>query len=234
MYKIVPSAAGGGQQDLEVHRVQTRFGARITEKENSLIITPIDKVLPTTIDKPVKTFSAGANYETNHHFPDANHDVGMVPNKFVYTDHKFLLQGLSIPLKIRPALKDRSLKDSFPSQVETGLNVGLAFGVKFSRNIYRSEKNMFGQSTNRVSISSGFFMGTGGADLKKANTRDPIIQYERKVPMLNPGFFLMLGFNNVNFGYAAGVDYALGRDRKSWLYQGKFWHGISIGLDIIK
>jgi hypothetical protein len=44
----------------------------------------------------------------------------------------------------------------------------------------------------------------------------------------------MLGYNNINFGYSFGWDYATGEGHNGWLYQGQLWHGITIGIDIIK
>jgi len=46
----------------------------------------------------------------------------------------------------------------------------------------------------------------------------------------------MLGINNLHFGYAFGVDniFGNGRNGYSWVYQGQLWHGLILGLDILK
>ncbi|HZV69825.1 MAG TPA: hypothetical protein VFG10_09780 [Saprospiraceae bacterium] len=155
-------------------------------------------------------------------------------NKFRYFDSKPLLQALAIPIKIRPRLDDSALLDSFPSQTETGFNPALAFGLKMSFNNFRINNDIFGRNLRQLSLTPGFFFGTGATDLKKTNTRNPIIKFERKATVISPGMFLMFGYNNINFGYSLGIDFATGKGSQEWLYQGLVWHGISLGLDILK
>lgn len=35
-------------------------------------------------------------------------------------------------------------------------------------------------------------------------------------------------------GYAGGFNIATGQNATSWVYQGKYWHGIAIALDLLK
>lgn len=75
-------------------------------------------------------------------------------------------------------------------------------------------KNIFGQNFNRFSISPGIFLGTGAADLKKSNTRNPVILFERKAAIITTGGFLMIGFNSINLGYAFGSSFPPGTGSK--------------------
>lgn len=210
------------------------FMATISDKGDYLIITPgggaafTDAAIPTTAPTGVKFDNLNRMY-----FPETQLVVGG-PYRFRYFDTKPVLQALSIPLKIRPRLTSEALQDSFPSQAETSFNVGVSFGWKFTHNVYNARKNIFGQNTNRFSLAPGVFLGTGAVDLKKANTRGPAIDFERKAALITTGGFFMLGFNNINIGYAIGADFATGMKSEQWLYQGKIWHGIIFAIDLLK
>jgi hypothetical protein len=168
---------------------------------------------------------------STYYFPE--NDSGLKRNTLRYLDGKLVLKGISITLKFRSKLDEPTRLDSFPSQVETGFNPALAFGYKFNYNIYNKNKDIFGKNLTQISLSPGLFLGTGVVSLGKSSTRDPIIVFERKAAIISPGFFLMLGYNNINIGYSIGWDFATGTGYKSWLYQGKFWQGITVGFDII-
>jgi hypothetical protein len=151
-----------------------------------------------------------------------------------YFDSKPVLQTLSTPIKIRPKLSNPELKDSFPSQVSTGVNLGMAFGWKMSLNYYKPKPNLFGLKITTVSLTPGVFYGLGATSLTKANTRNPVIDIERSALSHTLGGFAMLGFNNINIGYSIGWDFVTGPNKSAWLYQGKVWHGIAVSLDLIK
>lgn len=214
------------------------FKAIVTDKGDYLIIKPIYK--PTFTTKPIQLTKAPIASRAENvgklYFPELDFDTLTKPPsiKLKYFDTKPVLQALYIPLKIRPKINTEILKDSFPSQAETGFNVGVALGWKFTHNVYNTKKNILGQNTNRYSIAPGFFLGAGATDLKKVNTRNPAIKFERKAALITTGGYLMVGFNSINFGYAFGADFATGIGSKQWLYQGKIWHGIIFAIDILK
>jgi hypothetical protein len=100
--------------------------------------------------------------------------------------------------------------------------------------MFRSKKNFLGLNTTRLSITPGWFFGLGKVDLKKSNTRGPVIGFERPAAMVSTGGYIMAGFNNVSFGYSFGWDYATGTGRQGWVYKNQLWHGIIVAFDIIK
>jgi len=226
--------------NLETITVTNGGRVALTDKGDYLIIKPNAKYKFAT-NTPVSTAIAkapqGVKFENSGklYFPETDLvDIQAIKNKFSYFDSKPVLQALSVPVRIRPALHQAELKDSFPSQAEAGVNVGVAFGWKFQHNVFSSRKNVFGQNTNRYSFSPGIFLGVGATELKKANTRNPVIAFERKAAALTFGGFLMFGFNSINIGYAFGADWATGKGHEGWLYQGKLWHGFALSIDLIK
>jgi hypothetical protein len=160
-------------------------------------------------------------------------DTSKPKPKFWYRDGKVVLQGASIPLKIRSQIAKQELGDSIPSTTETGFNVGFLFGYKFSWNKFRTTTNIFGNQTAKYSLTPGLIFSIGAADLNSASTH-PDIPFGRKSPMLTIGGAFVIGFNSFNIGYSMGFDYATGPYSSSWLYQGKMWNGIILSLDLIK
>lgn len=153
--------------------------------------------------------------------------------KFWYRDGKVILQGASIPLKIRSTVDASDAFSSIPSTTETSVNIGFMGGYKFGWNKYRKDNNLFGQQTTKYSITPGIFLGTGSADLSTTLTR-PVISTARKAAMISAGVSVVLGFNSFNIGYAFGWDHAVGSSAGSWVYQGIPWNGIIVSLDLIK
>jgi hypothetical protein len=225
------------------------FWGKMKEKESYIVIIPsknedilktsfkIDTIailkLPENPNAEIELRQAIDVLKNKYFFPDIVLDTFPF-SRIKFFDTKPVFQTLTIPIRIRPALKSASLKDSFPSQVETGVNLGIAFGWKFQLNYYEVSPSLFSQKGNKMSITPGIFYNIGSADLSTKNTRNPVISIERQALTHTFGGFAMVGFNSVNFGYACGWDFATGQGNKSWLYQGKFWYGIALSLDLIK
>ena len=140
------------------------------------------------------------------------------------------IQAITIPIKIRSALSD---KTKYPSLVETGINIGFAPSIKFSSNSFSTSKNFLGKNLNIYSLTCGGLLNLGTTDLDSANNA-PGLAVNRKALTFSYGGFVLFGFNNINFGYALGWDNVIGTGRKNWVYQGHLWHGIIISLDIVK
>lgn len=165
------------------------------------------------------------------YFAEASHDTKKV--SLWYRDEKFVLQTATIPVKIRSAVREPAYKDSFPSQVETGVNVGFLIGGKQTWNRYRTSANILGQKTDKYSITGGVLLSAGSVDLSTSTTR-PKIEFPRKAAMMSYGGAIVLGLNSVNLGYAFGWDKPFGVGASNWIYKGKMWSGIIVSLDLIK
>jgi hypothetical protein len=263
-YNTVRQGKGGNPMDnsastpdtLFTFKAKKGFQGKLTEMEGYSVIEPRDdsKLHPFhdssafTIfykdDDPV-SFNAKVGLLKDKYFiPDVmtpftkdtltKNPGAKETGKITYFDSKPVLQTLSTPIKIRPKLSEPELKDSFPSQVSTSVNLGMAFGWKMSLNFYKPKPNVFGLKVTTVSLTPGAFYGLGATGLTKANTRNPVIDIERSVLSHTLGGFAMLGFNNINIGYSIGWDFVTGPNKSAWLYQGKVWHGVAIALDLIK
>jgi hypothetical protein len=149
---------------------------------------------------------------------------------FSYYSGAWGIQALTIPLKFRPAVDDKS---KYPNNVETGINVGFAGGFKFTLNDYTTRKNIWNKNSVAYSLTTGALMGLGGTSLKAA-ANAPGISPDRTSPTFTYGGFILFGINNINIGYAAGFDNIMGVGKHYWVYQNKLWQGVIISLDILK
>lgn len=188
-------------------------------------LRPIDSV---NAEPPVaeKIATSGTYYSTETGVEQFEH----YKHSFRYTDWKFAIQTLSIPLKFRKALDDGT---KYPAQVETGINVGFAPVIKYNLNVFNPMRKVMGKTLNQYSLNTGLILNIGATDLK-ASGNAPGLKSDRKAPTFTYGAFLMFGVNNINFGYAVGWDKIIGEGHANWVYQNKLWHGVIIALDIIK
>lgn len=231
--KTIPSEPLA-KDSLYIYKINSAFKSKIDVKGDYLIVKSVQPqnlslYASSLLDNPPT--GAKKDFIDQYYFPELS--IGSSTKNLVYFDTKPVLQGLSIALKIRPKLEQKALLDSFPTQAESSFNPAVALGWKLNLNIYGAKKDVFGKNIKQISLTPGVFFGTGVAELKKSNTR-PVIDFERKAAITSYGGFLMLGYHTINLGYSFGWDYATGVGRKGWLYQGEMWHGITIGIDIIK
>jgi hypothetical protein len=219
---------------LYIYKLETAIKTKIEDKTDYLILKnknafkslqPVDSI---SINPPVpaKVQMNGSYYSTE----SDRQEFEKYQKSFHYTDLKFAIQTLSIPLKFRKALDDGT---KYPQQVETGVNIGFAPVIKYNFNVYNPTKKVMGKSLNQYSINTGLILNIGATDLKSASNA-PGLKSDRKSPTFTYGTFLMFGINNINFGYAIGWDKIMGEGHSNWVYQDKLWHGIIIALDIIK
>lgn len=171
-----------------------------------------------------------------YYFPESSGLLldSLQQSSIAYVDFRPVFQALSFPVKIRTKLTTPALGDSFPTQVETNISFAFAGGYKISYNKFNAQANYLGLFTDRYSFTPGLFFGLGAVDLQKSNTRNPIITFGRKSLTYSFGVFAVFGFNNLNFGYSFGMDHSTGDGSQGWVYQNKPWHGLTLGVDIIK
>ncbi|MES2062447.1 MAG: hypothetical protein V4456_11040 [Bacteroidota bacterium] len=84
-----------------------------------------------------------------------------------------------------------------------------------------------------ASFSTGLITGLGAAQLKAA-TNAPGLKPDRQSGMFTYGAVILVGFNNINIGYAIGKDNVFGSAGQYWVYQHKTWQGIILSLDVLK
>lgn len=239
VYTYSTGNVGGSPTDnYQAYKVKKKKEVEITDNGSYLVIkdnpaSDTSSYTPTTSGAIDVKDQAAWKRElgTKAYFAEGSNAAGR--KSLWYRDDKFVLQTASIPIKIRSKITTPVYKDSFPSQVETGFNIGFLIGGKRTWNRYRTSANIFGQKTDKYSITGGLILSAGAVDLGTATTR-PKIEFPRKAAMVSYGGSVVFGINSVNIGYAFGWDDPFGPNASTWLYKGKMWNGIIISLDLIK
>ena len=150
--------------------------------------------------------------------------------KLVYLSSSQVFQALTIPVKVRLETGE------YPYESEASINLGVAYGRKFTHNIYRNHYYREGgeyvnSSENRYSITPGVFVGPAVIELTPQNSNSP---NDRNVLSISYGAMLVFGINRLNVGVALGFDNAAGNSDKNWIYQNKPWIGAIITFDLIQ
>lgn len=206
---------------------KTKKGAKaiIEEKEDHIKINFLET--PSLKSDTTKYDKAGRTY---YYYPELKNELST--SKLKYMEMSSVFQAISTPFKIRG-----KVNDSIPYQVSKSVNLGLAYGWKFTHkaynNYYSTDGTFLKKRTNSVSFVPAFFVGPTTVDLKPSNTNGKI-DNERTVLGLNTGFMFVVGVNKLNLGVSGGWDFGFGSDAKNWIYQGEPWVGFVIGIDFIK
>lgn len=136
---------------------------------------------------------------------------------------------LNILFKLRPALGD------FPPQFNNNiLNAAFYFGRRSDIYKITYRKNPLGNYRRFIThygYSIGLFTGFGSSRIDEYVTGNALnIQYDGFVNLL--GLCASVALDKVNFGLNLGFDHLLDQNRRLWMYQGKPWLGVSIGLNL--
>jgi hypothetical protein len=151
------------------------------------------------------------------------------PKKYSFSQHTLDLDVLSILLKYRPAVQ------GFPNQLNTSiLNGAVFFGYRTDRYNLSYQESAFGvekRSVNHTGLSFGVFSGIGASRIDPFVTRGALaIEYDG---LVNPsGIATIIAVDKLTFGLTFGVDHLLDKNHGVWIYQGKPWMGLSVGLNL--
>lgn len=149
-------------------------------------------------------------------------------NVYSFAKSSFDFDLISIPLKFRaPA-------SGIPAQLNATVNGGLYIGrrtdyYRLSRR--RNELGIDKTSVQHYGLSFGLFAGIGSAVMNPSVTNNQIsTEYDALIVPI--GVTVLAGYNNLTFGITGGFDQMLNNHRKYWIYKGKPWVGLAIGLNL--
>ena len=140
----------------------------------------------------------------------------------------FDLDFQTLPIIYRPP------SEGFPRQLSSNINGVIYTGYR--RDIYniRYRKLVLGKYKRQIThygYSIGGFTGLGITAMNPWVTKNAInIEYDGSVWM--KGFSFIVGVQSLSVGLAVGWDHLLDENRKYWIYQGKPWVGLALGLHL--
>jgi hypothetical protein len=145
-----------------------------------------------------------------------------------YWQNSFDVDILTIPIKFRPSAP------SFPKQLSNHLNGAVYLGYR--TDVYRLafEKDPIGrlhERTKHYGLSAGLITGFGITPMNPSVTNNGIsIEYDGLA--WSKGVAVIMGLENFTFGLIGGIDHLLDENKHLWLYQGKPYIGLAVGLNL--
>jgi len=140
----------------------------------------------------------------------------------------FDVDFLTIPLKFRPS------QSGVPSQLNTELSAALYLGLRTDNYIVKYKTNRLGKSDrviNHHGFSFGLLTGFGNTFMSPTTTDDNIIQ-EYDGIVWTKGVAGIFAVNAITLGISIGFDNLLDGNRRFWIYEGKPWIGLTLGLNL--
>jgi hypothetical protein len=145
-----------------------------------------------------------------------------------YWKNSFDLDILTIPFKYRPSTS------SFTPQLSNHLNGALYLGYRKDTYELSYKSNPLGKLHQRVThlgFSAGIATGVGVTPLNPWVTDNNIdVEYDGFI--WSKAVCLLVAVEKLNFGLALGMDHLLDSNRKYWIYQGKPYLGLTVGLNL--
>ena len=130
--------------------------------------------------------------------------------------------------------KYRFKTNTLPAQVNSNLNLAGYLGYKKEFFRFTSRKTPDGRfKTHRLhySFDAGLFTGFGATTMN-ASTTNGFLTTEYDGFIWQNGAATFIGFDIFTFGIGVGFDTLLDSNRKTWIYNGKPWLGLMIGLTL--
>ena len=145
-----------------------------------------------------------------------------------FVQSSFDIDVLTIPFKYRPPAL------SLPGQLTSNFTGSIYLGYR--SDIYKiTYQNapllVRKRKITHLGYSFGLFGGLGSATVNPSVTNQQIA-YEYDGVVFNKGLAGIIGVNNFTFGLGLGLDHLLDHNHGEWIYQGKPWLGLTIGLNI--
>lgn len=140
----------------------------------------------------------------------------------------FDIDFITIPLKFRP------IQSGVPPQLMTEISGAVYLGLRTDKYIINYKTNRLGKSDriiNHHGFSLGLLTGFGNTPMNPTTTDENIAQ-EYDGIVWTKGVAGIFAVNAITMGIAIGFDNLLDGNRRYWVYEGKPWVGLTLGLNL--
>jgi hypothetical protein len=145
-----------------------------------------------------------------------------------YWKNTFDLDVLTIPFKYRPSTS------SFTPQLSNHLNGAVYLGYRNDTYELSYSSNPIGKVSQKIThlgFSAGLATGVGVTPLNPWVTNNNInVEYDGFI--WSKAIVVLMAVDKLNFGLALGIDHLLDDNRRYWIYQGKPYVGLTVGLNL--
>ena len=187
----------------------------IQVEEDSLIIYPM-------LGRGIADISQTTVLELKETGAEARKDY------LIFTQPSFDIDIVTILFKYRPKVEDG------PRQFNTDFNGAVYLGYRADRYSIDYEPTplqSYKRKLNHFGYGAGFFTGIGATMIAPWFTRDHVQSEYDGLVFVN-GISGNVAYNSLTFGVGIGIDYLMDSNRKYWVYQGKPWLGLTLGLNL--
>ena len=141
----------------------------------------------------------------------------------------FDMDFLTILAKYRPA------QGMLPPALHTTTYNGTLFvGYRLDEyNLHYDDSplRLYKRDQSHYGVSAGAFLGIGATPMS-GNVTQPQIDYEYDGFILSSGIAFTVAIQNLTAGIAIGQDQLMDHNHRAWIYNGRPWAGIGIGLNL--
>lgn len=203
------------------------YNSKIDGKKRHVYIENTnDSIVVYALEKGWQRLSVKASTIPGRAFPQKSSSKTIGANK--YWQNSFDIDILTVPLKFRPSLS------SFPRQLNNSLNGTVYLGYRNDTYSLSYNKNPIGivnQKIMHYGISAGFITGIGTTAMNPYVTNNNIsIEYDGFI--WSKGLAVIMGVDKFTFGIIGAVDHLMDKNKAYWLYQGKPYVGLAVGLNL--
>ena len=178
-----------------------------------------------SLSKKKNSFFADKKSETTFLFSETQSHS---PNALKLSIPSFDIDIITIPFKYRFPTK------AFPEQLNTNFSGAFYSGARNDIYTFKYKQNPLGDHRRMIShfgYGAGLFAGVGSTAMNPWVTLNRIdIEYDGFV--LIGGAEGVIALNRFTFGIGLGIDHLIDKNKKLWIYQGKPWLGLTIGLNL--
>lgn len=172
------------------------------------------RLSPTTKMKPLKSYT----------LKNAGKEAGSQK----YWQNSFDIDFMTIPIKFRPSTQ------SFPKQFSNNVNGIIYLGYRNDTYRLSYKINPVGKIKQKIThygISAGFITGIGATAMNPWVTNNQIsIEYDGLI--WSKGVAVVMGVDKFTFGFIGAIDHLMDKNKDFWIYQGKPYLGLAIGLNL--
>jgi hypothetical protein len=134
----------------------------------------------------------------------------------------------TIPFKYRPAVV------GFPNQLNTNFSGAVYLGFRtdnYHFTYLQTPLQYYQRKLNHFGYSIGLFSGFGSTAMNSWVTQNGVVSEYDGLVVLS-GIATIIAVSKLTFGLGLGVDHLLDKNKDTWIYQGKSWIGLTVGLNL--
>jgi hypothetical protein len=192
----------------------------------------VEKVYATVNEDSIITYRVAGKDSLEHASPAI---LRLRPTSDQPVTNSFLLSNTGFDFDITTILfKYRFKSSAMPAQMNSNLNLAGYLGYKKEffrfKDVTKPDKQHKSE-LNYYTIDAGIFTGFGSTPINPSTTAGHL-QTEYDGFIWQNGVAVFVGWGIFSFGIGLGFDSLLDPNRNVWIYNGKPWTGILIGLTL--